>query len=176
MDKGTMDLEHSDHYYDHGEVPVDGKFYLPVSCMQCDDPPCVRSCPVEATWREQDGIVVVDYDWCIGCRYCAVACPYQARHFNWGAPTIPKEELNTDTHYLGNRPRPRGVIEKCTFCVHRVREGRLPACQEACPTGARVFGNLLDPKSELRWILENKTVFRLKEDLKTEPKFWYYTD
>lgn len=176
MDQGTMNLENGDHYYESETVPQDGKYYLPVQCMQCDDPPCVKACPVNATWMEPDGIVVVDYDWCIGCRYCMTACPYWARHFNWSEPEIPAEEINPDTHYLGNRPRPKGVVEKCHFCVQRTREGRQPACMEACPTGARVFGNLLDPDSEIRYVLENKTVFRLKEDLGTEPKFWYYTD
>lgn len=176
MDQGTMNLENGDHYYESETVPQDGKYYLPVQCMQCDDPPCVKACPVNATWMEPDGIVVVDYDWCIGCRYCMTACPYWARHFNWSEPEIPAEEINLDTHYLGNRPRPKGVVEKCHFCVQRTREGRQPACMEACPTGARVFGNLLDPDSEIRYVLENKTVFRLKEDLGTEPKFWYYTD
>jgi Fe-S-cluster-containing dehydrogenase component len=176
MDKGDSNLEHSEHYYDPAEVPVEGKYYMPVQCMQCDDPPCVKACPVEATWMEPDGIVVVDYDWCIGCRYCMTACPYWARHFNWTEPEIPADELNTDTHYLGNRPRPRGVVEKCHFCIQRTRKGRQPACMEACPTGARIFGNLLDPDSEIRYVLENKQVFRLKEDLGTEPKFWYFSD
>ena len=176
MEQGTLDLEHGDHYYDHETVPAEGKYYLPVQCMQCDDPPCVKACPVEATWMEPDGVVVVDYDWCIGCRYCMTACPYWARHFNWTEPEIPAEEFNPNTHYLGNRPRTKGVVEKCHFCLQRTRVGRQPACLEACPTGARVFGNLLDPQSEIRWILQNKTVFRLKEELGTEPKFWYYTD
>jgi len=176
MDKGSMNLEQSEHYYDPETVPVPGKFYMPVQCMQCDNPPCVKACPVQATWREPDGIVVVDYDWCIGCRYCMAACPYWARHFNWTEPQIPAAEINPNTNYLGNRPRPKGVVEKCHFCTQRTRKGRQPACMEACPTGARVFGNLLDPNSEIRYILENKTVFRLKEELGTEPKFWYYTD
>lgn len=176
MNHGEMNMEHSDHYYEHETVPAEGKYYLPVQCMQCDDPPCVKACPVEATWMEPDGIVVIDYDWCIGCRYCMAACPYWARHFNWSDPQVPAEEFNTNTHFLGNRPRPKGVVEKCHFCVQRTREGLLPACKEACPTGARVFGNLLDPDSEIRYVLENKTVFRLKEDLGTEPKFWYYMD
>jgi molybdopterin-containing oxidoreductase family iron-sulfur binding subunit len=176
MDEGSTNLEQSDHYYDPKEVPVEGKYYLPVQCMQCDDPPCVKACPVKATWMEPDGIVVIDYDWCIGCRYCMTACPYWARHFNWTDPEIPAGKLNPDTHYLGNRPRPRGVVEKCHFCIQRTRQGRQPACMEACPTGARIFGNLLDPNSEIRYVLENKTVFRLKEDLGTEPKFWYFTD
>ena len=176
MDKGSMDLEKSEHYYNPKEVPVPGKFYLPVQCMQCDNPPCVKACPTEATWKEPDGIVVIDYDWCIGCRYCMTACPYWARHFNWTEPVIPAAEMNPNTSFLGNRPRPQGVVEKCHFCIQRTRKGQQPACQEACPTGARVFGNLLDPKSEIRYVLENKTVFRLKEELGTEPKFWYYTD
>jgi len=176
MEKGSMNLEKSDHYYDGKSVPVKGKFYLPIQCQHCEDPPCTKACPTQATWQEKDGAVVIDYNWCIGCHYCVVACPYWARHFNWDDPEIPKEEFNPQTHYLSNRPRERGVMEKCTFCLHRTRKGRLPACLEACPTGARVFGNILDPKSEIRYILENKTVFRLKESLNTEPKFWYYTD
>lgn len=176
LDRGTMDLEKSEHYYNPASVPQPGKFYLPVQCQQCDNPPCVKACPTEATWKEPDGIVVIDYDWCIGCRYCMTACPYWARHFNWTDPQIPPGQVNPDTHYLGNRPRPRGVVEKCHFCTQRTREGRQPACQEACPTGARVFGNLLDANSEIRWILAHKQVFRLKEELGTEPKFWYYTD
>ncbi len=176
MKRGTIDLEHSDHYYDPETVPVAGMQYLPVQCQQCEDPPCVKACPVKATWKEPDGIIVVDYNWCIGCRYCMASCPYFARRFNWSQPQIPAEKMNTFTSYLGNRPRPRGVVEKCHFCTQRTRNGRLPACHQACPTGARVFGNLLDPHSEIRYVLQNKTVFRLKEDLGTEPKFWYYTD
>jgi molybdopterin-containing oxidoreductase family iron-sulfur binding subunit len=174
MDEGNPDLLRGDHYYAHQGLPHPGKYYLPLQCMHCDNPPCVKACPVEATWMEPDGIVVVDYDWCIGCRYCMAACPYQARHFNWGDPLLPPEAINSTTHYLGNRPRPRGVVEKCHFCVQRSREGRQPACQEACPTGARIFGNLLDPDSEIRYVLANKAVFRLKENLGTEPKFWYF--
>ena len=176
MDKGTMNLERSEHYYDPASVPVEGKFYIPVQCMQCENPPCVKACPVKATWKEPDGIVVIDYDWCIGCRYCMAACPYWARHFNWTEPKIPAAEVNPVTNYLGNRPRPRGVVEKCHFCTQRTRKGRQPACMEACPTGARIFGNLLDPASEIRYVLANKKVFRLKEELGTEPKFWYFTD
>lgn len=176
LDRGNMNLEESEHYYDPDKVPQEDKLYFPIQCMQCDDPPCVKACPTGATWTEPDGIVVVDYDWCIGCRYCMTACPYWARHFNWTQPSIPAEELNPDTHYLGNRPRPKGVVEKCHFCIQRTRRGRQPACMEACPTGARVFGNLLDPDSEIRYVLRTKNVFRLKEEMGTEPKFWYYTD
>ena len=175
MENGVVDLDHGDATFQH-EVPAEGHFYLGTQCFQCADPPCVKVCPVGATWQEPDGITVIDYDWCIGCRYCMAACPYWARRFNWSAPEVPAAELNPNQHYLGNRARKVGVVEKCTFCIHRSRQGRLPACVEACPTGARVFGNLLDPDSEIRWVLAHKKVFRLKEDLKTEPRFWYFTD
>ncbi|NLE85513.1 MAG: 4Fe-4S dicluster domain-containing protein [Myxococcales bacterium] len=175
MDQGSFDLEQGNATYDH-EVPAPGKYYLPVQCQQCDNPPCVDVCPVQATWKESDGIVVVDYNWCIGCRYCEAACPYHARRFNWHKPELAPEDINPDQAYLSNRIRPAGVVEKCTFCLHRTREGRLPACLEACPTGARVFGNLLDPDSEIRWVLENKRVFVLKEELGTRPRFFYFFD
>ncbi len=175
MTNGSMDMEQGDASYDH-PVPAPGKFYMPVQCQQCENPPCVRVCPVEATWQERDGIVVVDYDWCIGCRYCEAACPYHARRFNWRAPTIPAGEVNPNQAYLSNRIRPQGVMEKCTFCLHRTREGRMPACLEACPTGARVFGNVLDENSEVRWVLRNKRVFVLKEELGTKPRFFYFFD
>ncbi len=175
MEQGSIDMEKGDSTYDH-PVPAPGKYYMPVQCHQCDNAPCVRVCPVEATWKESDGIVVVDYDWCIGCRYCEAACPYHARRFNWHEPQIPADQVNPDQAYLSNRIRPQGVMEKCTFCLHRTRRGRLPACLEACPTGARVFGNLLDPNSEIRWILEHKRVFVLKEELGTSPRFFYFFD
>ena len=169
-----VDFTHADAYYNPAEVPREGHFYIPVSCQQCENAPCVRACPVGATWKEPDGIVVVDYDWCIGCRYCMVACPYGARHFNWSEPNLPPEEVNPHAHLLGNRPRPKGVVEKCTFCIQRVREGRYPACVEICPAGARKFGNLLDPESEIRYVMEHKRVFILKEELNTQPKFFYF--
>jgi Fe-S-cluster-containing dehydrogenase component len=175
MEQGTIDFEHASTTYDHA-VPAPGKYYMPVQCQQCDDAPCVSVCPVEATWKEEDGIVVIDYDWCIGCRYCEAACPYHARRFNWTKPEISGDEINPDQGYLSNRVRPQGVVEKCHFCLHRTRKGKLPACAEACPTGARVFGNLLDPESEIRWVLENKRVFVLKEELGTRPRFFYFFD
>jgi len=168
------DLEESEKYYNPKEVPEPGYFYMPVQCQQCENPPCVKACPTQATWKEPDGIVVVDYNWCIGCRYCMAACPYGARKFNWTSPNRKPEEINPNTHYLGNRPRYKGVVEKCTFCIQRTRNGRYPACVEACPVGARKFGNLLDPGSEMRYLIEHKRVFRLKEDLNTYPKFYYF--
>ncbi|HIK60452.1 MAG TPA: 4Fe-4S dicluster domain-containing protein [Planctomycetes bacterium] len=175
MERGSIDMEKGNTTYNHA-VPAKDKYYLPVQCQQCDNPPCVSVCPTEATWKETDGIVVVDYNWCIGCRYCEAACPYHARRFNWKESTLPSDEINEEQGLLSNRPRPVGVVEKCHFCLHKTRKGEIPACAEACPTGARVFGNLNDPESDLRWILANKRCFVLKEELGTKPSFFYYFD
>jgi Fe-S-cluster-containing dehydrogenase component len=169
-----IDFEEGNPFYDHEQVPAEGKAYLPVACQQCENPECVKACPTTATWMEPDGIVVIDYNWCIGCRYCMAACPYGARHFNWTEPGISPDEVNPNTHYLGNLPRPHGVVEKCTWCVQRTRHGRYPACVEACPVGARKFGNLLDPNSEIRYMMEHERTFVLKAELDTKPKFFYF--
>ncbi len=177
MEHGSLDMEKAEHQYSPAKVPEKGFFYMPVQCQQCRNPACVKVCPVKATWQETDGITVIDYDWCIGCRYCEAACPYFARRFNWTKPSIPAERLNPEMSYLGNRPRRQGVMEKCHFCIQRTRQGKYPACLEVCPAGARKFGNVLDPESEVSYILKNKRVFiQLKEELGTSPRFFYYFD
>jgi molybdopterin-containing oxidoreductase family iron-sulfur binding subunit len=174
IDLGSLSPENGELYYERDALPAKGKMYLPVQCNQCANPPCVKACPVGATWRERDGIVVIDSSWCIGCRFCEAACPYDARRFNFAAPQIPPHEINPDQGYLSNRLRPVGVVEKCHFCLHRTRLGRYPACLEACPTGARKFGNLRDPNSEVRRVLASKRVYVLKEELGTIPRVFYY--
>jgi Fe-S-cluster-containing dehydrogenase component len=173
---GTLNMEKGDPNYEAKSVPEPGFFFMPVQCHQCQNPPCVKVCPVKATWQEPDGITVIDYNWCIGCRYCEAACPYFARRFNFATPSIPSNQINPDMSYLGNRPRPKGVVEKCHFCLQRTRAGRYPACVEVCPTGARKFGNILDPNSEVSYILKNKRVLVLKEEQGTLPRFFYYFD
>jgi molybdopterin-containing oxidoreductase family iron-sulfur binding subunit len=176
MKKGAINLETSSVYYDPATVPQKDKYYMPVQCHQCRESPCTKVCPVQATWQESDGLVVVDYNWCIGCRYCMAACPYDARRFNYQKPTVPAAAINPNQSYLSNRLRPKGVVEKCTFCLHRTRDGKFPACLEVCPTGARVFGNLRDPDSEINYILNHKRVYVLKEDVGTLPRFYYFFD
>jgi len=176
MEGGSMNLEAADQYYDPDFVPDEGNYYMPVQCHQCRSAPCTKACPVQATWTQEDGITVVDYNWCIGCRYCMAACPYYARRFNFKKPTLQAKEINPNQSYLSNRIRPKGVVEKCTFCLHRTREGRLPACMEVCPTGSRIFGNVADPDSEIRHVLKNKRVYILKEDVGTLPRFYYFFD
>ncbi len=104
------------------------------------------------------------------------ACPYDARRFNFSKPKLTADQMNPNQGYLSNRVRPRGVVEKCTFCLHRTREGKYPACLEVCPVGARVFGDILDPGSEINYILKHKRVYILKEEVGTVPRFYYFFD
>ncbi|MFC1990077.1 sulfate reduction electron transfer complex DsrMKJOP subunit DsrO [Chloroflexota bacterium] len=140
-----------------------------VLCNHCTDPPCVKYCPTKATWkREEDGIVMIDYHRCIGCRYCMAGCPYGARSFNWRNPRPFIEELNPDFP-----TRSRGVVEKCNFCTERLVKGLLPACVEACPQNALTFGDLEDPDSKVREILRTKHFIRRLPELATQPNVYY---
>ncbi|UCH83755.1 MAG: 4Fe-4S dicluster domain-containing protein [Candidatus Latescibacterota bacterium] len=140
---------------------------VPLLCNHCDDPPCALVCPVQATYRRDDGIVIVDHHRCIGCRYCMIACPYNARFFNY------KE--NHDWHNKNYPKRSHGVAEACNFCAHRLDDGRLPACVETCQgiAGALTIGDLNDPHSEVSRLIADNPVKRLREDFGTEPKVYY---
>ena len=138
-------------------------------CNHCDSPPCVKVCPTQATWkRDSDGIVMMDWHRCIGCRYCVAACPYGSRSFNWRDPR-PFIEDTTDEFPT----RSRGVVEKCTFCEERLAKGQMPACVEACEEKALVFGDLEDPNSEIRKILGTNFSIRRKPELGTRPEVYY---
>lgn len=152
------------------ESPREGRWYMAVQCNHCSHPPCVKVCPTGATYKDKDGLVLMDYEKCIGCRLCVVACPYSARRFNWFKPEVPADKVNPLVPV-----RPLGVVEKCTFCVHRVRQGKLPRCVEVCPVRARHFGNLNDPESEVSNILQDNLSFRLLEELNTDPNISYIT-
>jgi Fe-S-cluster-containing dehydrogenase component len=167
MEKGFVELESSVADYDDAGDP--NRYYVPVQCMQCANPSCVQACPIKATWKEPDGIVVVDYTKCISCKSCVVSCPYDARHVNWVEPEVPEKDVNPKVPLEDKE----GVVEKCTFCIQRVRQGMTTKCTEACPVGARKFGDLNDPESEVSVLLETRRVFRLKEELGNEPMIWY---
>ncbi len=169
-----------------GERPKTVKRLLPRPCLHCDNPPCVKVCPVGATFLNEEGIVGQIYRRCIGCRYCTTACPYTARDFNWREPKWPEpmqQHLNPDVSV-----RSKGVVEKCTFCHHRLQRARdtaraenralkpgeyTPACVDACPTGAMVFGDLSNPESEVAKLANSRRAYKLLEDLGTEPKVVY---
>ncbi len=150
------------------ESPREGRWYLPVQCYHCDNPPCVKVCPVGATYKDRDGLVLMDYDRCIGCRICVVACPYSARRFNWLEPGTPGKGVNPRVPV-----RPMGVVEKCTFCVHRVRRGELPRCVVECPVQARRFGDLNNPESEVSKMVESSLRLRLLQEANTHPSIFY---
>jgi len=162
--------------------------FLPTPCMHCENPPCVKVCPTNATYQNEDGIVAQIWDRCIGCRYCQVACPYSRRYFNWKEPEWPdsyKNLLNPDV-----ATRCEGVVEKCTFCHHRIRHAReearreeraltdadvkrLPACAQSCPAEAIVFGDLNDSESLVSHLSRSPRAFRLLEHVGTRPKVTY---
>ena len=141
---------------------------VPVFCNNCDDPPCVEVCPTQATFQRDDGIVMMDWHRCIGCRYCMAACPYGSRSFNWRDPKPFIKEINPDFP-----TRTKGVVEKCTFCDERLAQGLPPACVEVCPEKALTFGNLNDPESEVRKLLKDNFSIRRKPGLGTNPEIYY---
>ncbi len=160
---------------------------IPRPCFNCDIAPCARVCPVRATYKDAEGIVAQIYARCIGCRMCAVACPYATRYFNWERPSWPdemKQMLNPDVAV-----RPKGVVERCTFCHHRLQHARkkallenrelrpegdyVPACVEACPANAMYFGDLDDPTTAVHKLSKSKRSFVIFEELGTKPKVIY---
>ena len=146
-----------------------------VLCNHCENPPCVRVCPTQATFSRPDGIVLMDFHRCIGCRFCMAACPYGSRSFNWFDPRTEDEK-----HLVGGKnidpnfpTRERGVVEKCNFCAERLAKNQIPACVEACTFGALTFGNLNDPDSEIRAVLAANSTIQRKPELGTGPSVFY---
>ena len=157
-----------------GTYPDVRMTYLPINCQHCDEAPCVKVCPVGALRKREDSIVFLDWDRCIGCRYCLAACPYGIPAFNWRAPVQFPDNSQVKIGAPEVPVRPVGVAEKCTFCFHRVDKGNFtPMCIEVCPAGARFFGDLDDPLSEVSRIIQTKPTMRLREELGTEPSVYY---
>ncbi len=185
--------------FEQGEYPNTRISFMPRPCMHCDNPPCVKVCPVGARYKRADGLVATDFDRCIGCRYCEVACPYGVNYFNWKSPkkaqylnwddqdliqitkrdSPPYKNPDLDRPYGKEQRRIaggghlKGVMEKCTFCVQRVEKGLQPACVATCPTFALRFGDLDDRNSDASKLLREKAPFRLLEEAGTQPRVYY---
>jgi phenylacetyl-CoA:acceptor oxidoreductase subunit 1 len=170
-----------------GEYPNVRRIFVPTGCNHCDEPPCMEVCPSTATRKREDGLVTIDYDICIGCAYCAVACPYQARYkvtkptYAYGEKPMGNEEVRFD-------PKLMGVAQKCTFCIERIDYGKAnnltpgvdplatPACVNSCISGALSFGDIEDPKSNVSQLLEANQSFVMHEELGTGPNIRYIWD
>lgn len=169
----TEEFEHAfpEKEHEHIKNGVRGNPFV-VLCNHCDNPPCVRVCPTKATWKREDGIVMMDMHRCIGCRFCMAACPYGSRSFNWKDPRKGLESPPNPKYPT----RTRGVVEKCNFCAERLAEGQIPACVEKCKeigVNALHFGDLEDPDSEVRKLLENNFTIRRKPEIGTSPEIYY---
>jgi molybdopterin-containing oxidoreductase family iron-sulfur binding subunit len=155
-------------------------YWQPTTCMHCDEPPCVKVCPVDATFKRQDGIVLIDSDRCIGCRFCMAACPYSTRVFNWEDPALPKSVAARPYSCETSLPQKKGTVGKCDFCADMTRMGKLPHCVSACPNGVFFFGDMLEDTvtngaETFRFsdLIRDKAGYRLMEDLGTRPSVYY---
>lgn len=156
-------------------------YWMPTQCQHCDEPPCVTVCPVDATFKRQDGIVLIDNERCIGCRFCMAACPYSTRVFNWSEPDQGEITLSEEytPDYCG-KPSVKGTVDKCDFCPHEIAKGELPFCVKSCPNGVFYFGDKYedtvtngDETVRLSKLLKDKAGYRLLESLGTEPSVYY---
>jgi molybdopterin-containing oxidoreductase family iron-sulfur binding subunit len=155
-------------------------YWQPTTCMHCDEPPCVKVCPVDATFKRQDGIVLIDSDRCIGCRFCMAACPYSIRVFNWEEPVLTKEVEDQSYSCETRMTQKKGTVGKCDFCPDMTRKGLLPHCVSACPNGVFMFGDMNEDTvtngaETFRFsdLIKEKAGYRLMEDLGTKPRVYY---
>jgi molybdopterin-containing oxidoreductase family iron-sulfur binding subunit len=188
--------------FEAGKFPNTKIGFLPRPCQHCNNAPCVKVCPVGARYKREDGLVLTDFERCIGCRYCEVACPYGVNFFNWREPkdawapyrvafddadvaevtggVVPAyrnpdhdRKHGAERRLTSGAAHFKGVMEKCTFCVHRVEKGRVPACVDTCPVGALQFGDVEDPDSPIARFLRENVTFQLLEELGTDPSVYY---
>jgi len=167
--------------YELRDNEVAAPYWFPRPCMQCDNAPCVKVCPVSAAWKREDGIVMQDTSRCIGCRFCIAACPYGARSFNWTQPEETEAQQNLPYSDEWNQRHRKGTTEKCIFCPGLIKEGKLPACVSACPMGAVYFGDQVEDAvtnsqgETVRFseLIRQNAGYRFMEELGTEPRVYY---
>ncbi|HRG67943.1 MAG: 4Fe-4S dicluster domain-containing protein [Saprospiraceae bacterium] len=166
--------------YSMQEAEHTAPYWQPTTCMHCDEPPCVKVCPVDATFKRKDGIVLIDSNRCVGCRFCMAACPYSTRVFNWEEPDIPLEIAQQAYNCETSTPQKKGTVGKCDFCPDAVRKGELPHCVSSCPNGVFFFGDLVEDSvtngsETVRFseLIKDKAGYRLMEDLGTKPSVYY---
>jgi molybdopterin-containing oxidoreductase family iron-sulfur binding subunit len=167
--------------YQMKEAGQTAPYWFPKPCFHCDNPPCTKVCPVDATFKRSDGLVLIDNERCIGCRFCMAACPYSARSFNWGNPTDPPAARARPYSPEWGYPRRVGTVEKCDFCPDMAAQGKLPGCAAGCPMGAIYFGdqnedavtNGQGQTVRLSGLLRDNAGYRFLEELGTEPRLYY---
>ena len=155
-------------------------YWFPKPCLHCNNPPCVKVCPVGATFKRTDGIVLVDNERCIGCKFCMAACPYSSRVFNWSEPNVTPEEIETEYSVETSTPGKIGTVGKCDFCPDMVRKGKLPACVTSCPNGVIYYGDknldtVTNGEETVRFseLIHDRAAYRYMEELGTEPSVFY---
>ena len=156
-----------------GTYPNVRKVFLPMLCMHCETPPCEAVCPTGATFKRPDGIVDIDREICVGCRYCMQACPYEARYFHAKERFYFGAQGPTEYEAVGYAQHPTGVVMKCNFCAHRLARGEEPSCVMTCPTNARTVGDLEDPHSEVNRLIKERGGEPLHPELGTGPSVYY---
>ena len=175
--------------YDMKESEETASYWMPTMCQHCDHPACVKVCPVDATFKRRDGIVLIDNERCIGCRFCMAACPYSARVFNWSEPdqvaAMAEMDDETQAHHhstpdYAGFPSVKGTVDKCDFCPHMIDDGKLPHCVTSCPNGVYFFGDAYEDTVtngqetfQLSKLLKDKAGYRIMESLGTEPSVYY---
>jgi len=166
--------------YPMQDSPEASKYWQPTTCMHCDEPPCVKVCPVDATFKREDGLVLIDNIRCIGCRFCMAACPYSTRVFNWEEPMLPLEALEAEYSPETSVPPRTGTVNKCDFCPDMARQGKLPHCVSACPNGVFFYGDMNEDTVtngaetfRFSQLIKDKAGYRLMEDLGTKPRVYY---
>jgi len=159
--------------YETGRYPNATMKFLPMPCMHCQDPPCLKVCPTGATYIHPDGPVLIDEEICIGCRACMIACPYESRQFLWEIKNYYEGHEPTPYEKIKQKGFEKGTVVKCNFCLHRIEEGDDPACVATCPSTARTFGDLDDPGSEVSKLITLHRGSRFREEQGTEPSVYY---